>query len=159
MKEYPGGPGYWVTEDGRVRGPSGKWLKPAVGSHGYLTFNMSLPGQSRTKRSRSVHVVVCETYHGPRPPGMVARHLDGNPLNNQASNLAWGTRAENAEDARRHGTLRHGETHWKAKLTRAEVDKIKQALAEGVVTGAALAKQYGVSQQTICDIKKGRLWK
>lgn len=54
--------------------------------------------------ARPVHVLVCEAFHGVRPDGMQVRHLDGQVLNNAATNLAWGTAAENERDKVRHGT-------------------------------------------------------
>jgi HNH endonuclease len=50
--------------------------------------------RSRGKNLR-VHQMVCEAFHGPRPDGYIVMHLDENPLNNRADNLAWGTRKEN----------------------------------------------------------------
>lgn len=50
------------------------------------------------------HTLVLEAFVGPRPEGMMCRHLDGDPLNNRLENLRWGTREENAQDSIRHGT-------------------------------------------------------
>lgn len=45
------------------------------------------------------------------------------------------------------------------KLTAQLVARIKSELAQGSPgTGARLAREHGVSQQTICDIRKGRIW-
>jgi hypothetical protein len=55
---------------------------------------------------------VAEAFHGPRPVGLEVRHLDGDSLNNAASNLRYGTRTENLLDAVEHGT------HYNAKKTR-----------------------------------------
>lgn len=57
-----------------------------------------------------IHTLVCEAWYGPRPDGMVCRHLDGNPTNNTPDNLRWGTPKENSQD-----TLRHGRNRWAAK--------------------------------------------
>lgn len=54
-------------------------------------------------RTTRVHVLVLEAFDRPRPKGAVCRHLDGNPINNHLSNLAWGTHKENTEDRKRHG--------------------------------------------------------
>lgn len=52
----------------------------------------------------SDHRIICATFHGPPPfDGAQVRHLDGNPKNNQAANLAWGTASENAADTIKHG--------------------------------------------------------
>lgn len=56
---------------------------------------------------RYVHELVATTFHGPRPPGMEVRHLDGNSLNNAAFNVQWGTHAQNQNDQVLHGTHPH----------------------------------------------------
>lgn len=65
-----------------------------------------------------VHTLVLLTYAGPRPDGMVARHLDDDPFNNRwrpggeaetraaGGNLIWGTEPENVEDTFRNGRPR-----------------------------------------------------
>ena len=95
-----------VADDGSfVRGMRGKILTPRVGASGHLRV------WSRG-RYHSVHVLVLETFYGPRPEGYVARHLDGNPGNNHPGNLAWGTFSENNHDSVRHGTHRNArKTH------------------------------------------------
>lgn len=66
----------------------------------YRSVGLSKGGR---KTTRSVHSLVAEAFHGPRPPGAVVRHLDGDALNNLATNLAWGTPLENIQDALAHG--------------------------------------------------------
>lgn len=67
---------------------------------------------NRAYANRKVHVLVAEAFHGVRPTGLVVRHLNGVPTDNSATNLAWGTHAENADDMRRHGTHHNaGRTH------------------------------------------------
>lgn len=102
----------------------------------------------------SVHILVCEAFHGPRPPGMEAAHNDGNRLNASAENLRWATKQENAFDRRAHGTHREGQNHPGAKLTEAEVREIRAA-----PSGRGLAKKYGVGRSAIKAIRSGRSWK
>lgn len=59
---------------------------------------------------RYIHQLVLESFSGPRPPNAVARHLDGDPLHNSSSNLAWGTQSENM-----HDRMKHGRDHYKAR--------------------------------------------
>jgi len=51
-----------------------------------------------------VHRLVARAFYGPRPEGLVVRHLDGNPQNNCLENLTYGTHSENLLDQVRHGT-------------------------------------------------------
>jgi hypothetical protein len=99
--------------------------------------------------SRDVHVLVAEAFHGPRPAGHEVRHLDGDPANNHASNLVWGTRGDNGRDKKWHPAP-HG-----YKLRPPQIQEIKRSLSCGE-TGAALSRRFGVSQSTVSAIKHGR---
>lgn len=99
---------YEVSSKGRVRsllrtrndGPLIRVLSrnPATG---YLQVCLST---SLGVQTATVHGLVAWAFCGPRPADLEVRHLDGNKLNNAPSNLAYGTRSENAQDAIRHGT-------------------------------------------------------
>jgi len=58
-------------------------------------------------RQRTVHSLVALAFLGPRPPGIQARHLDDDVLNNVASNLTYGTASDNGHDAVRNGRNRN----------------------------------------------------
>jgi len=48
------------------------------------------------QRTRKVHQLVCEAFHGPRPfAGAVVIHKDEDSHNNRPENLKWGTQKEN----------------------------------------------------------------
>lgn len=107
---------YEVSDDGQIRsvdrivrkkdGTSQKYRGrirlPHDNGHGYLQVSLYLSSKGRQIKA---HRAVAEAFIGPGAPGQEVRHLDGNRRNNAASNLAWGTRAENMQDAVRHGTL------------------------------------------------------
>jgi hypothetical protein len=61
-------------------------------------------GDGSARRRFLVHRLVCEAFNGPGLPGQVARHLNGDPLDNRAVNLAWGTQVDNMLDSVSHGT-------------------------------------------------------
>lgn len=84
----------------------GRILKPGkVGSNEHL--HVVLEGRI----DRSVHHLVLEAFVGPCPPGLMARHMDDDPANNNLSNLCWGSRSENSFDAVRNGR------HWQVNKT------------------------------------------
>ena len=85
------------------RGKKGGLLKTPPDARGYPQVNLSRLGMPRPLHM-TVHVLVATAFHGPCPPRMECRHLDGNKTNNFASNLAWGTSTENNYDLVRHGT-------------------------------------------------------
>jgi len=103
-KPIPGhGGDYEVSNLGRVRSHKGRRvqiIKQAVAATGYRRLTLSRNG---VHTSRSVHQLVLEAFVGPRPDGMVTRHLNDVPYDNRLENLTWGTRAENEDDKRRNG--------------------------------------------------------
>ncbi len=103
---------------------------------------------------RKVHVMVLEAFRGSRPEGKVARHLNGDALDNRLVNLVWGTGAENVADRDRHGRTVRGTRQHAAKLTESTAREILESTEPGVV----LARRYGVSTGLICHIKHRRAW-
>jgi hypothetical protein len=89
-------------KDGRVRFYRGVILKGATHrTGGYPLVNLS---RDHKPKGFAVHQLVALAFIGPRPEGQEVRHWDGNPLNNNVSNLLYGTPVENAQDKLRHGT-------------------------------------------------------
>jgi hypothetical protein len=108
---------YEVSDFGRVRSME-RIVPHATG--GRLTLPMRiLVGSKRAQQkypmvnlwrmnkqhAKYVHALVLEAFVGPRPPKHDACHADGSKDNNSLSNLRWGTRKENMQDAVRHGTI------------------------------------------------------
>lgn len=82
----------WLTRDGTPYGP----------------YGMKSPGDGRSptvntvddrgrERKMSLAQVMAMTWLPPKPPGSKLAHLDGNPANNRASNLAWVPKLTNRE--------------------------------------------------------------
>lgn len=175
----PGFPGYEASDQGNIRsvdrliirpGPKGNQRRKGVvlkvsirrarsgTGTPYRTVTLYGPGGQK-KPSQSVGVLVLTAHVGPRPPGMLMRHLDDNSLDDRLSNLAWGTYPENGRDAFINGHLRDrkGERHHKAKLNNAAVLEIRAAAAAGV-NRTEIAKKYGVRRDTISDVVNRKTW-
>jgi hypothetical protein len=108
---------YEVSSLGRIASlPKPTWpgrriLRPGTERGGYLYVTLRASGD---QYHRKVHHLVCAAFNGPRPPGAVMRHLDGNPTNNVPSNLVWGSSSENNFDIVRHGRHHNAvKTHCK----------------------------------------------
>ncbi|AWM37854.1 NUMOD4 motif protein [Gemmata obscuriglobus] len=105
-KPIPNADGYEVSDQGRVRTyywrkkwwPEPRILSLTPHSDGYL--KTTIYGQTRY-----VHQLVLSVF-GPDPrPGQVVRHRGGDPHDNRACNLEWGSRTENNQDTARHGKV------------------------------------------------------
>jgi len=138
--------GYQVSNFGRVRGPRGKMLAFSEKSE-YPSVQLG----SNANRW-NVHILVAEAFIGPKPfPEAEVRHLDGNPWNNRSSNLKWGTRSENRDDSKRHGTHRRY-----CKLSPEQVSEIKRRAH--LQSYASLGIEFGVSGTQIRNILNGLQW-
>lgn len=129
-------------------------IVPLTIPSGYQVVHLLSRGRSRRI---FLHRVVLEAFVGPRPEGMVCRHLDGDKTNNSVSNLCWGTQKQNVRDSMRHGTVVRGELKSTSKLTSGQVLEIRRKLGEGA-TLSALGREYGVAHQTIRSIKLRKKW-
>lgn len=76
-------------------------LSPRSDEDGRLRVELSVDGVHYTQL---VHHLVLTAFVGPRPPGLVGCHWDGNNQHNHLSNLRWDTHLANSDDQRRHGT-------------------------------------------------------
>ena len=136
----PNGCTYLVTNEGKVyrevkssKNPKSKYRMTGLGRGNYWY----------------VHRLVCWAFHGKPEEGQEVRHLDGDRLNNLPSNLKWGSRVENCAD-----TVRHGKSP--RRLSDSDVKSIKDD--EGKYGYRKnLAEKYGVTENHITDIRKGRV--
>ncbi len=114
------------------------------------------------RKTYYIHTLVLTTFVGYKPKQMGCRHLDGNPQNNELSNLMWGTQSDNILDAIKHGTRFQpdncGQKQGRAKLTNIKVKKIKHLLMSGI-SQIQIAKQFHVHPSTISYIALGKTWK
>jgi hypothetical protein len=147
-----------VRSLGRVNGTGyfrkGAVLKIFFGPDGYGRLVLM---QNGIRRSVAVHEIVLEAFFGPRPNGMVTRHLDGDRSNNVPSNLLWGTHAENEADKIRHGTLLRGARHPRAKLSASQVSAIRALHSRGL-THREIAERFPVGRSQIANIVCGLSW-
>lgn len=94
------------------------------------------------------HVLMAAAWHGPRPPGLVVRHLDGDKLNDAPWNLAYGTPAQNHDDAIRHGT------QPPRQLSAAQIIGALLTMRAGE-TNIRCAQRLGVKEELIGQIRRG----
>lgn len=86
--------------DANGRRVRGRLLSVRTQPSGHRTVKLS---RDATSRHVGVHRIVLLAFDGVPESGQEACHGDGNPANNNLSNLRWGTRSENLLDRVRHG--------------------------------------------------------
>lgn len=142
---------FLAGEDGTIVGPRGHVLQAFPDRDGYLRINRYVKG---VHSQHSVHVIVCEAFHGPRPEGMQAAHRNGVHTDNRPANLRWAVPVENEADKLAHGRRLQGEGHHQRKLTEREVLEIRASSESSYV----LARRYPVSPAQIRRIRARKGW-
>lgn len=161
-------PGYEVDSLGRVFSTAANWRGTSWRGYGrrevvavrnprsgYMLVRLTIDGKRCTFR---LNVLVTTVFHGDKPtPRHQSRHLNGDKANNAASNLAWGTPKENADDRERHGTTSRGETCGASILDEVAIRSIRSDHADGASL-ASLGRKHGVTYQNIACIVKRKTW-
>ena len=140
-RRYPDDDRYEVSSLGNVRraGSESNRAVKRVSRMRYKAVTFVFCGKHV---SRYVHDMVLTAFHGPRPDGFEASHLDGDASNNRADNLAWESRADNL--ARRKTT----KLHW------SDV----RALRAGRIEISDLAKMRGMRVDSLYKVRRGTRW-
>lgn len=170
-KELKDFPGYRVGSDGSFWS---RWVKRAAGykkgsvrilTDTWKQVPMQLGSQKYLRAwiygvgNRKIQHLVLEVFVGKCPKGLIACHNDGDPTNNDVSNLRWDTSKSNTADRIKHGTDCRGSKHWKAKLTEDQIRSIKEEYFNPNVLKKDLAKKYGVNSNYPRRLAMNQAWK
>jgi predicted XRE-type DNA-binding protein len=133
----------------------GKILTPSYAGS-YPTIRLCRDSIGKTFR---LHRLVLETFVGPCPPGMEARHFpDRSHSNNRLDNLSWATKKQNAADKEVQGQSQKGEQGNNAKLRDEDVIRIRRLYATGKLSQKLLGEIFGVCQAQVGRIVAGQRW-
>lgn len=155
IRPHPHLPGISAGSDGTIY-RNGRAVNVRPLPSGYTLITIREAGR---RTAIGAHVIVCETFHGPRPSGKQAAHRNGQRSDNRSVNLRWATRRENEADKRRHGTHPLGSASGRALLTEEQVTEIRRIAATGRHgIQRRLALRFGVSNMTISNIVLGKSW-
>ena len=178
MKDSPGYEGrYAVTKDGRVwshrketpvgknggvRIDGNKWLALAPSNRGRGYYRVALTDANGARKMLSVHRLVALTYISNPNRLPFTNHINGDTTDNRVVNLEWCDAKGNTVHAYKNGWIKmpnqSGEQNSQAKVTVAQVRKIK-ALAANGMGDTAISRQLGVSRSTVKGITKHKTWK
>lgn len=133
----------------------GRILKPGI-SKGYKKVVLMKDGE---RRNFSVHRLVANAHISKTSDGYdTVNHLDGDKLNNNATNLEWCSVYGNTIHAIDNGLKPVGSKHYLAKLTEEKVGCIRRMKVTGF-TYNELSMLFNVSKSTIKSIVARRTWK
>ena len=140
-----------VTSDGRH--VKGRILKPDTLKSGYQQVLLMV---NKYKKYEKVHRLIARTFIDNPEQKPCVNHINGIKNDNRVENLEWVTKSENAVHAYRvlgipHNKGSKGKPNHRRKLTREQVEAIRSDSR----TATAIAKEYGVCQQTISNVKLG----
>lgn len=158
--DVPGWPKYMAGSDGSILSLKGKLpriLKQTKRKKSEYSCVSLVNG--RFKRSMNIHWVVLLAFCGPKPAGMVRRHIDGNPRNNSISNLAYGTHKKNSLDAIMHGTTLSGEKNKQSKYSESDIEKVRNLYFVDGLRQKEICKITGMKKCQVSGIVLGRSWK
>lgn len=152
-------PRMFTRGDGFVR-VRGSELKGKM-QNGYRRVCLSFGGGQLL---RFVHVLVAETFIGPRPsPKHQVNHKDGNRTNNDVGNLEWVTPSENqlhswrvlgrAVTEKMRASAPKGEANGRSKITNADAERIRARRISGEPC-AVIAKDFGLHPSQISRISR-----
>jgi len=130
----------------RVRG----LFKPHRNSDGYYTTSLY---NEEGKRTFFVHELVALAFIGPRTAPEIA-HLDGNPGNNEYTNLQYVTVQENNLQKNLHGTMLKGEKVYNASVSNEQAEVMRKLNKEGQ-SAATIARMFGLKYATAYNICRG----
>ena len=134
-------------------------LKTHLLKTGYLSFCTRLGGRQSKAVSLKVHRLVATAFLDNDASYPIVNHIDGDKLNNKASNLEWVTYKDNIDHAYATGLIKikNGLENRNSKLTK---DVLKYIFFSSRKYGGTksfneLAKELGISKTTINDFLCG----
>ena len=156
--QYRNFTGYQISTDGVVTSVNtGKKIKPQKNNCGYLRVQLC---RGKENPRFFVHRMVAELYI-PNPNNLPqVNHIDGNKLNNHASNLEWCTASHNITHSFRHlgkkPTRLCGNDNPKQKITSEQIEMAKSRQISGELL-KDIAAEIGVNRKYLGSLLSGRV--
>ncbi len=133
-----------------------KVLKPSI-DHGYLKGAVCV---NKRMIPYKIHRLVAEAFVDGYGLTKEVNHIDGNKLNNNASNLEWVSRSENMLHAVSTGLLpvTRGSQRSQAKMNEADVVLLKKMMVQGV-RRKDICEKLNISIHMYKDVQRGKSWR
>jgi hypothetical protein len=144
-------------------GTRARWLAAALAHESDDCFLWPAPLKRRqypciTQNGKQLRInrIVCAHFHGaPSSERLEAAHRCGNKACINYRHLYWATPKQNSDDRLIHGTANRGTRNGRAKLTIQQVLQIRKTVG----SPKDIAPLYGVSHQSISNIRNGYSWR
>lgn len=152
---------YEVSSLGRIRDRETQELVPQYQTskkrgYKYRRVRTKLRKTAAPRYNHTVARLVAHTFHPSSRLSPVIRHLNDDPTDNRAENLAGGTHLENRQDAIRNGKILPGYIHRESFRQREERRELVRAVGADArhISDAALAEKYGLSLRAIGEYRR-----
>lgn len=144
-----------ITKNKGVKNIKGKVLsRNTPNSSGYLVVDLRGP----YNKCEYIHRLVGTAFVSGYDEGKVINHIDGNKLNNNASNIEWVYQFENHAHSYEIGLSKIGEDSGNAKLKNSEVLEIFDLIDDSNLTNQEIGDIFNVTRTCIYDIRVGKVW-
>lgn len=132
-----------------------EWQRSRCGLHG--EYGNTYYNGKRLTAHRAAWMLTCGSLPDDK---LEVCHTCDNPLCCNPAHLWIGTHKQNMDDKanKKRGNVPYGNAHKNAKLDDDKIALIRSCLASGV-SQRAIAREFGVSQPTICYINHDIRWK
>ena len=142
---------FWLRVDRGAVDECWNWTGALFAGSGYGLVSVE-------RVPRGAHRVSYELHHGPIPDGLFVCHRCDNPRCVNPAHLFIGTAADNSADMVAKSRSANGERVAGAKLTAADVRRIR-ALSSGGLKPPQIAERFGVHTSHVRGILAGQTWK
>jgi NUMOD4 motif/HNH endonuclease len=148
---------YSVSNKGQVRNDLRNRILNLFPVGGYLMVNLSSNGK---KKLLYVHRLVGLVFVDNPNMYPEINHKNGKKDDNNSENLEWVTRSENIKHAYAINLMKpmQGESSAMSKLTDADVNKIRELRASGIIL-RELSDRFGVAKSVISNVSNYKAWK
>lgn len=125
----------------------------SLGDDDYLMVRASIDG---VRVCGLAHRLVWQHARGDIPDGLVVNHRNGRKADNRLSNLEVITSSENMSHAHRLGLRdQRGHRNPRARMSDADVARLRESYAAGESLMRELAERFGVSVQHVSELVRG----